>query len=272
MKLVAVEARISEQTPRDLRGVRTLARALAPPQATRIEGRSGPFGDTPWAEDLEASRGVLERAGAELSDAVGAGTPCVTLAPDCALGLATLPTVARAAQTARILWLDAHADFDTPQTSTIGFLGCMSLAGACGRWDSGLGTVAEDRVVLCGVRGKPGDFDHAGQLDAEAGALTMLPVAGTPAVPAALGDAPVYIHLDPDVLDPSVNPVPYGRPEGMSAAALLDVLAAVAARGPVLGVEVTAFHSDDDERVRARVAGLLVDALGALRLDAPAGR
>jgi len=58
----------------------------------------------------------------------------------------------------------------------------------------------------------------------------------------------------------------------MSAAALLDVLAAVAARGPVLGVEVTAFHSDDDERVRARVAGLLVDALGALRLDAPAGR
>jgi arginase family enzyme len=148
----------------------------------------------------------------------------------------------------------------------------MSLAGACARWDSGLGTVAEDRVVLCGVRGKPGDFDHAGQLEAEAGALTMLPVAGASAVPAALGDAPVYIHLDPDVLDPSVNPVPYGRPEGMSAAALLDVLAAVAARGPVLGVEVTAFHSDDDERVRARVAGLLVDALGALRLDAPAGR
>ena len=58
----------------------------------------------------------------------------------------------------------------------------------------------------------------------------------------------------------------------MSAAALIDVLAAVAARGPVLGAEVTAFHSDDDERVRARVAGLLVDALGALRLDAPAGR
>jgi arginase family enzyme len=272
VKLVAVEARISEQTPRDLRGVRTLAQALAPPQATRIEGRSAPFGDTPWAEDLEASRGVLELAGAELFDAVGAGTPCVTLAPDCALGLATLPTVARAAPNARILWLDAHADFDTPQTSTTGFLGCMSLAGACGRWDSGLGTVAEDRVVLCGVRGKPGDFDHAGQLEAEAGALTMLPVAGASAVPAALGDAPVYIHLDPDVLDPSVNPVPYGRPEGMSAAALLDVLAAVAARGPVLGVEVTAFHSDDDERVRARVAGLLVDALGALRLDAPAGR
>src|SRR5262249_34497273 len=259
VKLVAVEARISEQTPRDLRGVRTLAQALAPPPATPIAGRSAPFGDTPWAEDLEASRGVLERAGAELAEAVAGGTPCVPLASDCALGLATLPTVARAAPAARVLWLDAHADFDTPQTSAIGFLGCMSLAGACGRWDSGLGALEEERIVLCGVRGKPGDFDHAGQREAEAGALTGVRVAGAPAVPAALGDAPVYLPLAPDVLDPSVNPVPYGRPDGMSAAALLAVLAAVAARGPVLGVEVTAFHSDDDERVRARVAGLLVD-------------
>jgi len=263
VKLVAVEARISEQTPRDLRGVRTLAQALAPPQATRIEGRSAPFGDTPWAEDLEASRGVLERAGAELSGAVGAGTPCVTLAPDCALGLATLPTVARAAPNARILWLDAHADFDTPQTSTTGFLGCMSLAGACGRWDSGLGTVAEDRVVLCGVRGKPGDFDHAGQLEAEAGALTMLPVAGASAVPAALGDAPVYVHLDPDVLDPAANPVPYARPGGLALDALVDLLGAVAARGPVLGLELTAFHTDDDAARRRALGAELARAIEA---------
>src|ERR1039457_6977728 len=47
---------------------------------------------------------------------------------------------------------------------------------------------------------------------------------------AALGDAPVYLHLDPDVLDPSVNPVPYARPSGLSARGLRSPLAAVAAR------------------------------------------
>ena len=59
-----MQARISEQTPKDLRGVRVLARALARRLSLRpaiIAGRDGPFGDTPWREDLEASRSVLAR-------------------------------------------------------------------------------------------------------------------------------------------------------------------------------------------------------------------
>jgi len=277
MRLVAVQARISEQTPKDLRGVRVLAPALArrlSVQPATLAGRDGPFGDTPWREDLEASRSVLRESGDRVAGAVGAGERCVTLASDCSLALGTLPAVARAEPEAKVLWLDAHADFDTPRTTTGGFLGCMSLAGACGRWNSGLGALEAERVVLCGVRGEAGDFDHAGQREAEGSAMTMVPVSGarSGAVAAALGDAPVYVHLDPDVLDPSVNPIPYGREEGLQADALLGLLVGVAARGPVLGVEVTAFHSDDDERVRSRMTALLVEAVAALNLGAPDGR
>jgi arginase len=274
---MAVQARISEQTPKDLRGVRVLAPALARRLSLRpatIAGRAGPFGDTPWREDLEASHFLLGEAGDRVAEAVGAGEPCVTLASDCSLALGTLPAVARAEPEAKVLWLDPHADFDTPRTTTGGFLGCMSLAGACGRWNSGLGAMDAERVVLCGVRGKAGDFDHAGQREAEGSAMTMVPVSGASggAVAAALGDAPVYVHLDPDVLDPTVNPIPYGRVGGLQADALLGLLAGVAARGPVLGVEVTAFHSDDDGRVRARMTALLVEAVAALSLGAPDGR
>jgi len=277
MRLVAVQARISEQTPKDLRGVRVLAPALArrlSVQPTTLAGRNGPFGDTPWREDLEASRSVLREAGDRVAGAVAAGERCVALASDCSLALGTLPALARAEPDAKVLWLDAHADFDTPRTTTGGFLGCMSLAGACGRWNSGLGALQAERVVLCGVRGEAGDFDHAGQREAEGSAMTMVPVSGarSGAVAAALGDAPVYVHLDPDVLDPSVNPIPYGREEGLQADALLGLLVGVAARGPVLGVEVTAFHCDDDERVRARMTALLVEAVAALNLSAPDGR
>jgi arginase len=261
--LVAVRARISEQTPQDLRGVNALAEALGARFGVRsraLIGRDGPFGDTPWQEDLAASRDVLDAA----AEHVGAAGRPVTLAPDCALGLATLPAAARAEPEVRVLWLDAHADYDTPDTTTTGFLGCMSLAGACGAWDSGLGALEPERVVLCGVRGRPGDFDWAGQVAAQASALTMLEVSDAERVPDALGEAPVYVHLDPDVLDPSVNPVPYGRAGGLSAEALLGLLERVAGRGPVAGVEVTAFHADDDERVRGRTTALLADAVATL--------
>ena len=43
----------------------------------------------------------------------------------------------------------------------------------------------------------------------------MLPATATPhEIAAALGPGPVYVHFDPDVLDPAVNPIPYGRPPG----------------------------------------------------------
>ena len=88
--------------------------------------------------------------------------------------------------------------------------------------------------------------------------MQLVPVSPVAAdeVVAALADAPVYVHLDPDVLDPVDNPVPYGRPGGLRGAELVALLARVAARGPVLGVEVTAFHAQDDEAERPVLAAL----------------
>ena len=53
--------------------------------------------------------------------------------------MTTLPTVLRHVPEARVVWLDAHGDFNTPATTPSGFLGGMCLAAACGRWDAGLG-------------------------------------------------------------------------------------------------------------------------------------
>jgi arginase len=143
-----------------------------------------------------------------------------------------------------VLWLDAHSDYDTPSTTTIGFLGCMSLSGACGAWDSGLGGIPATRVVFYGARIEPGEFDEAGHREAEASDLAMIPIApdGRERVLEGLAGAPVYVHLDPDVLDPSVNPLPYGRPGGLSAEALEELLGTVARSVPVFGLEITAYH------------------------------
>jgi arginase family enzyme len=268
--LIEVQARISETTSRDLRGVNELSAALAAHFGVTpmtVEGRSGPFGRTPYEEDLRASRDVLTQAAELVAQHLRAGRRPVTLASDCALALATLPAVAQHAPDAKILWLDAHTDFDTPETSTISFLGCMSLAGATGQWHTGLGSIPTKAVVHAGARrAKADDFDEAGHDEAERSGMAMVGVDPGMAehVLGHLGNAPVYVHLDPDVLDPEVNPVAYGRPGGLDAEQLVGLLGAVAARGPVLGIEVTAYHSPDDPDGRAGVTQLLGEAVSAL--------
>ncbi|HEX4692594.1 MAG TPA: arginase family protein [Solirubrobacteraceae bacterium] len=266
--LIEVQARISESTARDLRGAGELASALSTHfgvEPTVIQGRAGPFGRTPYDGDLEASRAVLQQAGALVAERLAEGRRPVTLASDCSIALGTLPVVGAREPQPRILWLDAHTDFDTPATSTLSFLGCMSLAGATGQWDSGLGAIAPETVVHTGARFDPEAFDEAGHRQAETSGMTMIDVSADLAerVLAELGNAPVYVHLDPDVLDPSIYPIPYGRPGGLQADQLVGLLGALAARGPVLGIEVTAYHSADDPAERASVTQLLGEAVSA---------
>jgi arginase family enzyme len=267
-RLISLYARVSENTPRDLCGVETLtsyAAATLKVEPNIVEGRRLPFGRTPWEDDLQASRRVLTVTADHLADALlVASTPPLTLATDCALALATLPVVERLHPEARVLWLDAHCDFDTPETTTIGFLGCMSLAGACGLWDTGFRpSFPPGRVVLCGTRPAPNDFDIEAQRCVEQSAVTLVGISAAAIndVLTALEGAPVYVHLDPDVLDPTVNPLPYARPGGLTAETLGNLLAAVATQHAIVGVEIAAFHAPEAPEDREKLAALLFNAV-----------
>jgi arginase len=268
--VVAVRTRISEETPRDLRGVDLLSDLLERrlgESVSAVEGRREPFGRTPWTDDLPASREPLREAGRRLAQSLDGSRPALLLASDCSLALGTLPALAACAPGVRVLWLDAHCDYDTPDTTTIGFLGCMSLAGATGAWDAGLGgPLPPERVVLCGVRGELDDFDGAGRAAVEESPVHVVPPGSDAEVRvlAALGDGPVYVHFDPDVLDPSENPVSYARPGGLWLDQVEGLLRAVAQRGPVVGAELTAFHTDDDPTRRDVLGASLAGCLAAL--------
>ena len=269
MNAVAVRARISERTPRDLRGVDLLPTGSATSAAGRStsQGRREPFGETAWQDDLEASREVLSRAGGELQAAVERGEAALLVATDCSLALGTLPALHAAVPARGCCGSTPTPTTTRPRRATIGFLGCMSLAGATGAWDAGLGVpLPPGQVVLAGVRGELDDFDGAGRAGVDASPVTVIPpspeLGGL--VIEALGDAPVYVHLDPDVLDPSENPVPYARPGGLALDAVAELLRVVSRRGPVVGVEITAFHTDDHRRVREALADALVECVRPL--------
>ena len=246
--VVGLLCRTSDQTPDAAHGVKQLAPALARRLGTeaRMIGKPGDARRARFDEDLAESRGCLLEAGGQVDDALAAGRSPVLVAPECSVALTTLPALARHRPDAKVLWLDAHADFNTPATTRSGYLGGMCLAGACGRWDPGLGVdpIALERLVMCGVR------------DLEPGERHELEQAGVPVIGTqletlvhlvnALDDAPVYLHLDLDVLDPSELPARYPVDGGLSYEKLFDLLDAVVEACELVGFEVTCL--EDAER------------------------
>jgi arginase family enzyme len=204
----------------------------------------------PWHEDVEESRGCLLEAGGQLEDALNAGLAPVLLAAECSIGISTLPSIARIRPDAKFLWLDAHGDYNTPDTTGSEYLGGMALSGACGEWDAELelGFVDPSRVVLAGGR----DFDGPERELIDASGMTV--VTGRDIMeedfPAALGGDPVYIHLDLDVLDKDELPVLFPTEGGLEIAELREVLARVAEGREVIGFEVTNFQAPIDELER----------------------
>ena len=245
-KVIALLCRTSDRTPGAARGAEALARLVA----TQTGGDAlmiGSFGDAgprDWSEDLRDSRGCILEAGGQVEDALGDGHTPLLFASDCTICLTTLPSALRERPEAKVLWFDAHGDFNSPDTTPSGFLGGMCLAGACGVWDAGLGaTIDPSRVVVCGGR----DVDPGEQmLLAEAG-VTMVAASDAAAddVLTALAGAPVYIHLDVDVLDPDDMPAQFPAPGGFSPDALRDLLEAVLEECELVGVEVTALEERD---------------------------
>jgi arginase family enzyme len=219
-----------------------------------------------WREDLVDSRGCLLEAGGQVEDALTGGNAPVLLAGECTVGLTTLPAALRTRPDARVLWLDAHGDYNTPETSPSGYLGGMALAAACGVWDAGLGEpIDPSRVVLAGVR----DLDDRERQLLEQSRVTVIGASLETLVYTqnALDRAPVYVHVDLDVIDPEALGAQFPSPGGLAPDKVYDLLEAVSGECEVIGFEVVAFEAPEDELERQDAASTVLQAVEPL-LDA----
>ncbi len=183
-----------------------------------------------------------------MEDALGAGRFPLLFAGDCSIAVSTLPVVLRHRPDAWICWIDAHPDFNTPESSTSGYLGGMPLAAACGLWDSGFGAgVDPARVAMLGVR----------DVDGPERVLLDTHGVGRPEGPEALAGLPVFLHLDLDVLDPVVLPAQFPAADGWSLLELADTLEALVEGCELLGAEVTSAHPAHVDELHAALAPLL---------------
>ena len=249
-RVVVLRGRTSDRTEGGGRGAVALGELLGEPEHV---GAPEPPRAQGFEDDLRDSQAAIAAAGESLSAALDAGAFPVLLASDCSICVSTLPAVARLAPDAFVVWLDAHGDFNTPATTGSGFLGGMCLAAACGRWDSGFGAGLDPRrVVMSDGR----DLDPAEREELDAAGVRIVAPGD---VAEAVRGARVFLHLDLDILDPSVMAAGVPAPGGLSADELRALLADLAGAAELIGVEITAFEAPEEPGAAAALMAAVVE-------------
>ena len=176
-----------------------------------------------------------------------------------------------------VLWLDAHGDFNTPETTTSGFLDGMGLAALTGRcWRRmtagipGFCVVPDVNVILAGAR----DLDAPEEelLSESEVAVVRGPSIRAAGLAAALVPAldtlrervsRLHFHLDADVLDAKeARANHYAAEGGLTIAELTEAARMAASRFEIVSVAVTSYDPAID--TNAVVPGAIGAALEAL--------
>ncbi len=217
------------------------------------------------AGDPPSRMGIVHRALADLVAAsLGAGRRPVSIAGDCCTAIGVAAGLQRAGRDCRLIWFDAHGDFNTPETTPSGFLGGMPLAMLAGRGNLsmpaavGLAPLAESRIVLTDGR----DLDPEEREKLQRSDVVHL---GDPTalIECDLGDDPLWVHFDVDVVALADSPAQnYPAEGGLPAADLETVFAYLARTGRLAAVSVSTWNPELDTEGRSEKASMrLLEAL-----------
>jgi arginase len=268
LRIVEVPYRYDERDDGLGRGPRALLdaglvdalRPAAEPEVATADLPEGERVDGPVAVNigrLGANVGALVSQGYERGDRV------LVLAGDdtAAVGVVSgLQQCCGAGHRIGIVWLDAHGDFNTPETSVSNILAGMPLAILAGLagplWREAAmlaATIPTDRIVIAGVR----ELDDAESQLLRSTDVKLLrqdeALGGTAFADAVQRVADkvddLYVHIDLDVLDPSLVPSSSTpSPRGMSLRQLEGLLDAAFATGKVAVLGVAGLNPGGGQR------------------------
>lgn len=180
------------------------------------------------------------------------------LAGDCNVSLGVVAGHQQLELHPAFLWCDAHADFHTPNSDTFGSLDSHGLAMLTGRaWtaqcqQNGVRALSDDQVALIGARAidmaeqealnrsrirqlSPGDVRDSEQTGA---VLQDLRSSGT---------SGFHLHLDADVLDPSIAPAnDFAAPGGLSAMDIRRLATSSSEDWPLRSMSVASYDPSHD--------------------------
>jgi arginase len=203
---------------------------------------------------------------------VAAGNVPIVLAGSCDVAPAVLAGIER--PSVGVVWIDAHADFNTPRSSVSGFWPGMTLAvvvGDCGKhvWSAlAWHPAAPERVLLLGVRSLSPE-EESRRLQRSAIRVVPwrdgLPQDDVETHLERLGQDVdcLYLHLDLDALDPSIGEgvVDPPVPGGLSSFQLVELISGIRDRFTLLGATIATYTPANDD---GRTLSTALEAIQAL--------
>ncbi len=222
-----------------------------------------PIGD---GDMLQQLAGLYRPVRELVADALKNNQRPVCISGDCTTTLGVMAGIQQAGMQPMLLWLDAHGDFNTPETSPSGFWGGMPLAMLVGKGDQtlmqavGVVPVAESLIMISDAR----DLDPA-----EGETLRASEVLHVPQVSDIIDNpflhGPLYVHFDVDTVRcDDVPAVGYPAKGGISADDLHEVFRYLACSVKIIAVSMGSWdpRKDTDGKSQRTCMNLLDTLLG----------
>jgi len=223
---------------------------------------------------------VCERVADAVGGLMDAGQVPLVLGGDHSLALGTLAAVGRRHPDVGLIWMDAHGDFNTPETSASGNIHGMPLAAIVGRGDPALVNVGglhpkvqESQTALVGAR----DLDPGERLALRESAVTVLTmkeidelgiadvIRQALQVASGNGSRPLHLSLDMDVVDPIRAPgVGTSVDGGLNFREAHLAMELISQSGALVSMEIVECNPirDQENRTGRLAAGLAASAFG----------
>jgi arginase len=225
-----------------------------------------------WQAEIQSSFELMRMLAAAVREARAAGRLPIVLAGNCNTAVGTLAGLG--ADSIGVTWFDAHADFNTPETTTSGFLDGTAVAIISGRcWTQlaatvpGFAPIADDRICLIGTR----DVDSLERALLDDSSVTVVPpnqlrksLARGLQILTEHVDR-IYVHLDLDVLDASVATAnTFAVSGGLTLDDVRFALSAIAEKLEIAGVTLSAYDpaADTDGSAARAAIDLICTAAG----------
>jgi len=230
----------------------------------------------PRAHNVKEIVRACEELATVVADIARAGNIPLVLGGDHSMAMGTLAGLARAGKRPGVIWIDAHGDINTPETTPSGNVHGMPFAVALGLAGEPFpadlrGTTSGERGVLLGLRDvDPGERDNIKKAGVTALTMSDIDRLGMgPAMEKAIavagkGDG-IHLSLDMDALDPDEAPG-VGTPVrgGLTYREAQLAMEMLAASGKLRSVEIAEVNPilDESNRTAALAVELVASALG----------
>ncbi len=199
-----------------------------------------------------------------VADAVSQGNCPISLAGDCCSAIGVLAGLQQSGIHPTLIWLDAHADFNTWETSPSGFIAGMALAMLVGYGDltmvkgTGMKILPEENVIATDLRDLD-DEEHKNVLNSSMHLLWDM----ADLLDYDLPDGPLWVHFDTDLLRsedaPAMNYLAEGGP---SLTIVRRVFQHLAQTGRITAVSLSSWNPELDSN--GRTGKLIMELLSDL--------